>query len=102
MFSSSGLQTAHVVVFSSSGLQTAHVVVFSSSGSQTAHVVVFISSGLQTAHVVVCRRPFMDPGYSMWHVMLLYPASCALLLYPADPCYPCITEILMHHVSQHN
>ena len=25
----------------------------------------------------------MDPGYNMWCVLRLSPASCALLLYPA-------------------
>src|SRR4029434_6741306 len=73
--------------------------------------------------VLCCvRGPLWIPGFSMRCVLWLFPASCALLwlfpascallwLFPAScvllysvvvychPCYPFLTNILMHHVS---
>src|SRR4029434_1956661 len=63
--------------------------------------------------VLCCvRGPLWIPGFSMRCVLWLFPASCALLwLFPAScvllysvvvychPCYACVTNILMHHVS---
>src|SRR4029434_2803886 len=37
--------------------------------------VVFSNCGLQTKYVVLRRRAFMDPGYNMWLMQRLSPAS---------------------------